>query len=414
MNLRVSTAGLRTPAILFLSAYLAACGQGESPDSAAVQAPAMPAPATAPPAPAEVSPAMPPDTIPILPTGNIARKGFYYAGGDYVGDPPVMGGQMYVEVWEPVEITQPYPIVIFHGNGQTGVDWQQTPDGRPGWAYYLIDQGYVIYMVDYPARGRSTYIPGGVHGDLGIRTAEQLETIWTNVREKGNFPLKDNHTQWPGGGHRGDPIFDTFIKTQVQFAGQSTTMARFAAIELLDTIGTPVILLTHSQGGGVGWGVADGRPDLVRAIVTVEPGGPQIGRVDTANVSYREGIGNAWGPVNYPLAYDPAVDDPAEIEVYLEDEADQPGEVPCYLQVEPARQLVNLRNIRVLDISANGTYHRVFDACIPKWLNQAGVETDFVRLEDVGITGNGHMMMLELNSDDIIEFIHNWIQENVD
>jgi len=65
-------------------------------------------------------------------------------------------------------------------------------------------------------------------------------------------------------------------------------MARYAAMELLDTIGTPVILLTHSQGGGVGWGVADGRPNLVRAIVTVEPGGPQIANVDTANVRYRD------------------------------------------------------------------------------------------------------------------------------
>ena len=33
--------------------------------------------------------------------------------------------------------------------------WQQTPDGRPGWAYYLLSQGYVLYMLDYPARGRS-------------------------------------------------------------------------------------------------------------------------------------------------------------------------------------------------------------------------------------------------------------------
>ena len=37
----------------------------------------------------------------------------------------------------------------------------------------------------------------------------------------------------------------------------------------------------------------------------------------------------------------------------------------------------------------------------------------FIRLEDVGISGNGHMMMLELNSDDIIELIHEWIQENL-
>jgi pimeloyl-ACP methyl ester carboxylesterase len=361
----------------------------------------------------EDSPAYPAVGIPAFSTEHIARKGFYYAGGEYVGDPPIMGGQMYVEVWEPREASQPYPLVMFHGNGQTGVDWLQTPDGRPGWAYYLVEQGYTLYMVDYPARGRSTYIPGGEHGDLGIRTAEQLETIWTNVGEKGNFPLQDNHSQWPGGGHRGDPIFDNFIKSQVQFAGQSTTMARYAAMELLDTIGRPVILLTHSQGGGVGWGVADGRPELVRGIVTIEPGGPQIGNVSTSEVAYSGRASNAYGPVNYPLTYDPPVSDPSEIMTYLEDGSDQAGEVSCYLQQEPARQLVNMTDMRVLALSADGTYHRVFDACIPKWLNQAGVETEFVRLEDVGISGNGHMMMLELNSDEIIEYIDGWIRENI-
>jgi hypothetical protein len=81
--------------------------------------------------------------------------------------------------------------------------------------------------------------------------------------------------------------------------------------------------------------------------------------------------------------------------------------------VEPARKLVNFKDIRILDISANGTYHRVYDPCIPKWLNQAGVKTDFVRLEDVGIRGNGHMMMLEKNSDEIIKFIDGWVQKNV-
>jgi pimeloyl-ACP methyl ester carboxylesterase len=360
-----------------------------------------------------VSPAMPNANIPLFDVSNIARKSFYFAGGDYVGDPLVMGGQMYVEVWEPANPTQPYPIILVHGNGQTGVDWLQTPDGRAGWAYYLMEQGYTLYMVDYPARGRSAYLPGGAHGDLGIRTVEQLETIWTNVAEKGNFPLDQNHTQWPGTGKMGDPIFDNFIKTQVQFAGESTTLARQATMELIDTIGTPVILFTHSQGGGVGWGVADGRHELVKGIVTIEPGGPQIGRVSTSEVAYTGDPANAWGPVNYPLVYEPAVTDPSQLITYLEAEGDQPGEVPCYLQVEPARQLANMQDMRVLAISADGTYHRVFDACIPKWLNQAGVDTDFVRLEDVGITGNGHMMMLELNSDAVIEFIHGWMQENI-
>jgi hypothetical protein len=41
------------------------------------------------------------------------------------------------------------------------------------------------------------------------------------------------------------------------------------------------------------------------------------------------------------------------------------------------------------------------------------VQTDLVRLEDVGISGNSHIMMLEKNSDDIIRFIGGWIQKNV-
>ena len=46
-------------------------------------------------------------------------------------------------------------IVFLHGAGQTGTDWLQTPDGRPGWARFFTSRGYVVYMVDYPARGRS-------------------------------------------------------------------------------------------------------------------------------------------------------------------------------------------------------------------------------------------------------------------
>ena len=235
MNPNLSDSRIASVIAFTVAFWLAGCqsdpGAEMNGDSAeASSEPAMPAAALEPAADATASVAMPPDTIPVFSTEHLARKSSYYVGGEYVGDPPVMGGQMYIDVWEPTEVTQPYPVVFFHGNGQTGVDWQQTPDGRAGWAYYLLEQGYVLYMVDYPARGRSAYVPGGVHGDLGIRTAAQLQTIWTDVAEMGNFPLNDNHTQWPGEGRPGDPVFDNFIKTQVQFAGQSTTLARSAAI----------------------------------------------------------------------------------------------------------------------------------------------------------------------------------------
>jgi hypothetical protein len=51
--------------------------------------------------------------------------------------------------------------------------------------------------------------------------------------------------------------------------------------------------------------------------------------------------------------------------------------------------------------------------CIPKWLNQAGVKDEFVRLEDVGIHGNMHEMFLDKNSDEVIKYIDGWLHKNV-
>jgi len=368
------------------------------------------------------SKAMPGKAIPTFSTENIARKGFLFAGGAYWGEQgrQVMRGAMYTEVWVPRQLRSPYPVIFFHANGQTGLQWQQTPDNRPGWAYRLVEQGYVVYMVDYPARGRSAYVPlpgpdgkTPIDGNLNIRTALDLERIWTNARERGDFPLRANHTQWPGAGKIGDPVFDNFMKSQVQFAGASTALARDATIALLDTIGSPVILFAHSQGGGIVFEATEARPQLVKAMVSLEPGGPQFGNVDTAKVTAGPRNPQSWGLTNTRYEYDPPANAPSDLNVVLEQKSDRPDEAPCWLQVEPARKLARWKDIKVFSASASGTYHRVYDPCIPKFLNQAGVKTEFVRFEDVGIKGNSHVMMLEKNSDEIIKYIAGWLQKNV-
>jgi pimeloyl-ACP methyl ester carboxylesterase len=363
--------------------------------------------------------AMPSTSIPTFRTDHIARQGFFYAGGKYAGGAgkEVMADAMYTEVWEPREARHPYPIVFFHGNGQTGAVWRQTPDGRPGWAYYLVAQGYTVYMVDYPARGRSAYVPSA-DGKLGIRTALQLEQIWTApVTSGGNFPRMHKYTQWPSDspkkGMMGDPVFDYFAKGQVQFVNNQAELAVPAGIALLDQIGQPVILITHSQGGGIGFNVADARPKLIAGMVAIEPGGPQIGTADTAKVAYSRVNPDSWGLTNMPMKYDPPFNNPKEIKVHLEP-SERPGdEVGCYLQDEPVHKLVSYQGMHILSISAEGTYHRVFDVCIPKWLNQAGAKDDFVRLEDAGIHGNMHEMFLDRNSDEVIKFIDGWLSKNV-
>ena len=49
------------------------------------------------------------------------------------------------------------------------------------------------------------------------------------------------------------------------------------------------------------------------------------------------------------------------------------------------------------------------DQPIVEWLNQNGAKADFWFLRDRGISGNGHMMMLEKNSDALALLILSWV-----
>ena len=72
-----------------------------------------------------------------------------------------------------------------------------------------------IWWIRRPAGVRRTFPT--VDGNLTIRTAPNLEEIFTASAKKGNFPRAHLHNQFPGTGLMGDPIFDNFAKTQVQF-----------------------------------------------------------------------------------------------------------------------------------------------------------------------------------------------------
>ena len=83
------------------------------------------------------------------------------------------------------------------------------------------------------------------------------------------------------------------------------------------------------------------------------------------------------------------------------------------MQKVPARQLVSLKNIPVMVMSAEASYHQVYDHCTTKYLNQAGVKTEHIRLQDRGIRGNGHLVMIEKNNLDIAAVVDEWVQKNV-
>jgi pimeloyl-ACP methyl ester carboxylesterase len=352
--------------------------------------------------------------VPAVDQSAVGQRGYFYVGGKYVGDAgkEIMRGQVYVEVLAPKDVRRPYPLVLIHGAGQTATNWMGTPDGRKGWAEYFVEQGYIVYMIDQPMRGRSAWHPSD--GGTRMFTAANEQFQFTAIATDGTWPQAKKHTQWPGDGpnkgKKGDPIFDAFYATQVETVISNEETQRRnqdAGAALLDKIG-PAVVLTHSQSGAFGWLIADARPALVKAIIAIEPSGPPFEGAVIAS-----GKARAWGPTDVPITYDPPVKDPSEIAVVRDAEADGPDLFVCWMQQAPARQLVNLKNTPVMIMAAEASYHQAYDHCTAKYLNQAGVKTEYIRLQDKGIRGNGHMVMIEKNNLDIAKVVDDWAVKNV-
>ncbi len=349
----------------------------------------------------------------------IADQGFFFVGGKYVETPQgrISGGQMYVQYQIPAQQTQPYPVVMIHGGGQTGVNFLGTPDGRRGWADYFVASGYAVYVVDQPSRGRSGFI-SKLYGAATNRSAEAITERFTAPENAKLWPHAHLHTQWPGSGTAGDAAFDQFYASQVESmsdVGAGELMMRTAGSALLDRIG-PAILLTHSQSGPLGWTIADARPRLVKGIVAVEPNGAPVYEIKfTGAPDYFEDdvLARPWGITRHALTFSPPAAAASEMRFVKQAQADGPGLARCWLQAEPARQLTNLKGIPILMVTAEASYHAPYDHGTSLFLKQAGVAHTFVRLADTGMRGNGHMMMLEKNNLDIARYFQRWLEANV-
>ena len=350
-----------------------------------------------------------------VPVGGITTHTFFFVGGSYAGSPgnQVMHGQMFVEKLTPARRLRRYPIVLIHGAAQTATNWMGTPDGREGWASFFASKGYVVYLVDQPARGRSAWQPG-IDGDLRAYDAQSIEKRFTAPELYNLWSQARLHTQWPGTGPKpgrvGDPIFDQFYASQVSSLAsnaETQVLNEKAGAALLDRIG-PAILLTHSQSGPIGWLIADVRPKLVKAIVALEPSGPPF-----QDAVFTSDKARSWGLTDIPIAYDPRITDPGQLQIEQQPAPDKPELTRCWGQKTPARSLVNLRSVPVMLVTSEASYHAAYDHCTARYLVQAGVTVDFVRLETRGIHGNGHMMMLEKNNLQISQLISAWLGNHV-
>jgi pimeloyl-ACP methyl ester carboxylesterase len=331
-----------------------------------------------------------------------SRRGFFWVGDETVSLPQgrVPRGQMFVQWEAPVDVTRPYPIVLVHGGGGQGTDWLGTPDGRPGWATFLVQEGYAVYVVDRPGHGRSPFHPD-VLGEVGAALSlELVSALFTDsAGSPAPHPTAELHTQWPGSGDPADPYvlhFASGTGPMLAHPEAAHAIERDRAAALLDQIG-PAILMTASAGAPLGWLTADARPSLVEAIVAVEPIGPPFR--DDGELALE------WGVTAAPLTFDPPAASPGDL-------AQAPaGE--STLQAEPARKLRELAELPIAVVLAEASLFAPPAEATASFLEQAGCSVDRIVLAEHGVHGNGHLMMLERNSREVLEPILRWLDDAV-
>lgn len=312
------------------------------------------------------------------------RRGNFWIPGDVVeaGGIHVQRGPMHVEWEAPEEVTHPYPVVLVHGGGGQGTDWQNTPDGRPGWARLLVQQGYAVYVVDRVGHGRSPYHPDVIGPMGGPFPYEAGRGLFADDA------AADAQTAWPWDRDPGSGEIDQMMAAMGPLPADFAMSQQLDADRLakaLDRIG-PAILVTHSAGGPVGWLTTDARPELVRGIAAIEPMGPAF--VEFPGMGALE-----WGLTAAPITTDPAYATPAEAS------AGGAG----------ALTLPAMDGIPVALVTGGASAFAGFRDEFADILTRSGARTEVVHLPDHGVQGNGHGLIFETNHDQVLAQVLRWL-----
>lgn len=149
----------------------------------------------------------------------------------------------------------------------------------------------------------------------------------------------------------------------------------------------------------------------MKALIAVEPQGPPF----QERLPLRFNPAKKWGLAEIPIHFSNPGGDPLAPLSYKtvphQGTADEVKEI--ILQDEPARKMTNVCHIPVLVVTAEASYHKQDEINMILFLQQAGVNVEWMALWDIGIHGNGHMCFMEKNSDDIALALHNWVSKTV-
>ena len=326
----------------------------------------------------------------------IVKQGHFSVGGTTTQRPGAYDNRKFVGWVEQEETGQSYradhafvdfqipadakklPLVYVHGYGGSGGCWQMTPDGREGFATLMLRRGWSSYVADLPGRGRA----GRTSATTTVKPVTD-EMFWFDIWRIGIWPNYNEGVQFP---KDSVSLSQFFREMTPDLSDHKEDVPALGA--LADRIGDH-ILVTHSAGGFPGWMSAMQNPQ-VKAVVSYEPGGFVFPEREVP-----ERIDGLTGGVAGTPVPTEQFERLTEIPVVLyfgdyipETPSENLGDENWRVRLQMARKFVET-------------------------INRHGGNATLVELPKIGIHGNTHFLMQDLNNDELADLLNRWLQEQL-
>ena len=326
-------------------------------------------------------------------------------------------GQMYVQFQIPQRKSGPgWPVIMVHGSTHTGAALESTPDGREGWFPYFVRKGVSTYVVDQAGRGRSGFDQSVLHEAESKIAAGDTKSAADLIPNFGRITDNGAWTAWFG---------------HLLPAGSNITNGKLiphgdASDPEKPTDGRPHVAPKFPMDA-----VAEYYKQLVPNAEVTLPGSTCAG-CTPQNLS----PANTWTPQNLALLVE-------RLGGAIVATHSQSG-IMGHHMVRILKERGNLHLVKGLitieggcSLPASGLTAADFDA-IPYLAlkgdytatsaqcqetvdainmrragKQGSARADYMKLDELGILGVTHMMMLDTNSNQIADLMIDWVNKNV-
>lgn len=306
------------------------------------------------------------------------------APGTYNNNNPTSAGQTFhgdhlYAFYQVPQNPKALPIVMLHGAFQSARSWETTSDGREGFQTLFLRHGFPVYLVDQPRRGRA-----GSSTVAATVEPTPLDQLFFDQFRIGKWPNYFDNVQFD----RKPETLDQFFRSVTPNTGPYDAGVISDAMAALFHKTGPGILFSHSQAGGPGWLTAI-KSKNVKGIVALEPGSGFI---------FPEGeLPPAMPSAAGTLSPEPVSQADFEkltripIVIYYGDN----------FPTEPTKE-------------RGQDNWRVRLAMARLWvdaINKHGGDAQLVHLPEIGIRGNTHFLMSDLNNVQISDLVSKFLAE---